>query len=91
MQLSFLSIQGRNAIEVKHKPNLEDLGGTLILETRDKNKERKTFYCIVFNRFKCRLMLEHGPGIEEWKGILRACERTPRNGDKSLVVSISSK
>lgn len=41
MQLSFLSIQGRNAIDVKHKPNLEDLGGSLILETRDKNKQRE--------------------------------------------------
>lgn len=29
-------------------------------------------------------MLEHGPGI-----ILRARERTPRNRDKSLVVSVS--
>lgn len=41
MQLSYLSIQGRNAIEMKHKPNLEDLGGTLILKTRDKKKQRE--------------------------------------------------
>ena len=41
MQLSYLSIPGRIAIEEKPKPNIEDLGGTLILEIRGKIEQRE--------------------------------------------------
>lgn len=41
MQLSYLSIPGRIAIEEKQKPNLEELGGSLILEIRGKMKQRE--------------------------------------------------
>lgn len=49
MQLSYLNIPGRIGIEVKQKPYLEDLGGTLILEIRGKIKQREEnilLYCI---------------------------------------------